>query len=49
MFKHNKKGLKESLNHSDLLEPFKVFMMKNLMLSALMVGGGGGIKQDIFG
>lgn len=40
MFKHNKKGLKESLNHSDLLRTLRGIYGQNLTLSALMVGGG---------
>lgn len=40
-FKHNKKGLKESLNHLDLLRTLQGIYGQNLMLSALMVGGGG--------
>lgn len=49
MFRHNKKGLKESLNQSDLLRTHWGIYVQNLMLSSLMVGGGGDINQDTFG
>lgn len=38
MFKHDKKGLNESLNQSDLLRTLRGIYGQNLMLSALMGG-----------